>query len=187
MDRPYISVEATLLSLDIDPLNMKIIPAMDLHYRRITQVLDHAEKLGAKLILIEMFAYLLEGPQTPENVREHMGACQRMLAGSGMTILGTMESPKMRPRDTYRNPRQRISGPAAWGHCAETIIIVEPDPKAPESSPKRIITVLPRNANAEIFQAEFRKNGHLYIVNPNLRPCSSARLDPGAFSDGISD
>ena len=163
MDRPYISVETTLLSLDIDPLHVNVIPAMDLGFKSITEVLDAAERDGAKLVVIEMFAYLLRGRQDSESVRDFMSAVQRMLTGTGMTIIGTMESPKMKPHDMYKNARQRISGPAAWGHCAETVFLVEPDPKCPEDSPRRTLSVHTRNGHAEIFPARFRKNGHLYL------------------------
>jgi hypothetical protein len=164
MDRPYSSVEETLLTLNLDPLNMNIIPAMDLGLNKITQVLDRAEGTGAKLVVVEMFAYLLEGPETRESVRNFMGAAQRMLSGTGMTIIGTMESPKMRPKDIYRNPRQRISGPASWGHTAETIILIEPDPSKSETSSIRTIGIFPRNGQAESFEARFRPDGKLHIV-----------------------
>jgi hypothetical protein len=164
MDRPYSSVEETIISLGLDPLNINIIPAMDLGLKRITQVLDRAEQTGAKLVVVEMFAYLLEGPETRESVRDFMGATQRMLSNSGMTIIGTMESPKMRPKDVYRNPRQRISGPASWGHCAETIILIEPDPRKSETSNFRTIGIYPRNGSAESYKAEFRKDGKLHLL-----------------------
>lgn len=164
MDRPYSSAEETMLTLHLDPLKINTIPAMDLNYKSISQVLDDAERMGARLIIIEMFAYLLEGPETRESVRDFMGACQRLLVGTGMTIIGTMESPKMKPRDMYRNPRQRISGPASWGHCAETIILVEPDPHRAEDSPYRTIGVYPRNGSPELYKAVFRKDGKLHLL-----------------------
>jgi hypothetical protein len=162
MDRPYTSVEATLLSLDIDPLMINVIPGMDLGYKSINQVVDHAKKLGAKFLLIEMFSYLLPGTETRDSVRDFMGSVQRLLCDEGMTIMGTMESPKMKPKDVYKNPRQRISGPASWGHCGETIVLVEPNPKNPEDSPYRQISIHTRNGKPEIFHFEFRKDGHLH-------------------------
>lgn len=178
MDRPYTSVEATLLSLDIDPLMVNIIPAMDLGYKSISQVIDHAQSLFAKLLVIEMFSYLLPGHETREGVRDFMGAVQRALADTGMTIIGTMESPKMKPKDIYKNPRQRISGPASWGHCGETIILIEPDPRQAEDSPNRVISIHTRNGKPEIFPASFKKDGKLHLVK-SLRqlPGGGARLD----------
>lgn len=167
MDRPYSSVVETLLRLDIDPDFINIIPAMDYGYKSINPILDDAKHMGAKLIFIEMFSFLLEGPETKESVKEFMGAAQRALASTGMTIIGTMESPKMKPRDVYRNPRQRISGPASWGHCAETIILVEPDPRKPENSPYRTISIHTRNDMPEIFPAKFDATGRLRIIPPS--------------------
>jgi hypothetical protein len=166
MDRPYTSAESTLLSLDIDPLMVNIIPAMDLEYRSINQIVDHAKGLGAKLLVIEMFSYLLRGIHTSEAVRDFMGAVQRLLAQEGMTIIGTMESPKMKPKDVYKNPRQRISGPASWGHCCETVILVEPDPRRPEDSPYRTVSIHTRNGRAELYPFEFRKDGKLHQIKP---------------------
>jgi hypothetical protein len=169
MDRPYTSVEATLLSLDLDPQMINIIPAMDMQYKSISEVADCAKQMGAKLLVIEMFSYLLPGPETRENVRAFMGAVQRMLAQTGMTIIGTMESPKMKQRDLYKNPRQRISGPASWGHCAETVMLIEPDPKKAEDSPYRTISIHTRNGQAEIFQAVFKRDGKLHLIPQSKR------------------
>lgn len=174
MDRPYSSAETTLLSLDIDPLMVNVIPAMDLGYKSISQVVDHAKGLGAKFLIIEMFSYLLRGIHTSESVRDFMGSVQRLLCDESMTILGTMESPKMKPKDVYKNPRQRISGPASWGHCCETVILVEPDPRLPEDSPRRTISIHTRNGRAEIFPAEFRKDGQIHILR---LPTGGAKLD----------
>lgn len=156
-----------MLSLDIDPLMVNVIPAMDLKYKSISEIVDHAKGLGAKLMVIEMFSYLLRGQHTSEAVRDFMGAVQGLLADEGMTIIGTMESPKMKPKDVYKNPRQRISGPASWGHCAETIMLVEPDPRRPEDSPYRTVSVHTRNGQPELFRYEFRKDGKLHLIkNP---------------------
>lgn len=177
LDRPYTSVEATLLSLDIDPLMINIIPAMDLGYNRITQILDHAQKLAAKLVVIEMFGYLLPGPETRELVRSFMGSVQRMLSDTGMTIIGTMESPKMKPKDIYKNPRQRISGPASWGHCGETIMLVEPDFRKGEDSPHRVISIHTRNGKPEVFPAIFKSDGQLHLTKPKPKKDEGAKLD----------
>src|SRR5208337_3860389 len=134
---------------------------------------DVAKKMGAKLLVIEMFSYLLPSPfETRDVVRSFMGSVQRMLSQEYMTIIGTMESPKMKPKDVYKNPRQRISGPASWGHCAETILLVEPDPKKPEDSPYRTISIHTRNGSPEIFPAMFKKDGFLHL----LPPCRTASL-----------
>lgn len=162
MDRPYSSAEETLLSLEIDPQKVNIIPAVDYQWKTLPPILDEAEKLRVKLVVIEMFAYLLPGPESREVIRDFMGAAQRMLVGTGMTIIGTMESPKMKPKDIYRNPRQRISGPATWGHTAETIILVEPDPQRPDTN-YRTIGLYPRNGKSEIFRARFKKDGKLHV------------------------
>ena len=166
MDRPYASVEQTLKSMSLPPWAIETIPAMDLGYDSINQVIDHAVQLQVKLLVIEMFAYLLKGRQTTESVREYMGAVQRALALHHLTIIGTMESPKMKPRDVYSNPRQRISGPASWGHCAETIIMVEPVAGDPDG-PKRTIGIYPRNSRAEVYRAIFRNDGRLHVVGSN--------------------
>lgn len=163
MDRPYSSVESTLLSLDIDPLMINVIPAMDFGYKSISQIIDEAKKMKVKFLVVEMFSYLLNGPENRESVRDFMGSVQRTLSLESMTILGTMESPKMKPKDLYKNPRQRISGPASWGHCGETVILVEPDPKRPENSPFRTISIYTRNGFGEVFTGEFRKDGKIHL------------------------
>lgn len=176
MDRVYSSVEATLLDLGIDPLDINVIPAVDVNMRSINEVIDAATELKCKLIVVEMFSYLMQMPETKEAVVSFMGATQRALAGTGLTIIGTMESPKQHPKDRYKNPRQRISGPASWGHCAETIILIEPVSSQAENSPQRIIQVLPRNGPHEVHRARFHTNGKL-IIDRSLSKSAAPEWD----------
>ena len=165
LDRMMASVEQSFETMGIKPYQVNIIPALDAGMTRIGQILDAAEYYQAKLIVIEMFSYLLEGPHTPEAIRDWMGAVGRMLHGTGMTIIGTMEAPKMKPKDFYKNPRQRISGHARWGHMAETVMLAEPNFK---DESKRIIGIYTRNDIAEEFDAKF-DGGRLVITRKRSR------------------
>jgi hypothetical protein len=67
-----------------------------------------------------------------------------------LTIIGIVEQPKMKPKDRYIIPRQRISGPAGWGHAAGTIILIEYANDKDPSDPSRKMFVIPHEATAPI-------------------------------------
>jgi len=84
-----------------------------------------------------------------------------------LAIIGIVEEPKMRPKDRYGNPRQRISGPVAWGHHCSTIITIEPlDEKSP-SNPRREIWIIPHEKNvAPMRLVASLADGHMTILPP---------------------
>jgi RecA-family ATPase len=165
-DRRDASVYRTLETMGIDPKDIPLVGGMS---RKLTlsQILDEVQKMAAKLVVIEAFGGFVDPPNSV-TVRNFFYSFQDILEKTGMTIIGVVESPKMKPKERYANPRQRISGAAAWGHYAETIVLVEP--KTPEipNSP-RVVTVCPRNASEIRFDAMF-EGGRLVPVIPSKHP-----------------
>lgn len=162
-DRSHASVLRTLKTMDIDPKLIPLIAAMD---KRLTlsQTFDAAQEMQAKLVVIESFGSLVEPPGLSVQVKNFFYSLRPILNATGMTIIGVMESPKMKPKDKYENPRQRISGVATWGHYADTIVLVEPT-AAKKANSNRMLTVCPRNAPEQQIECTF-VNGHLVPINP---------------------
>lgn len=111
-DRSEQSVYRTLDDLGIEHTRIPIIPAWD-EQLTLNQILGEAGERQAKLVVIEGFGGFVEPPAVNHQVRSYLSAAQRAARSDSMTIIGVMESPKMKPRDKYENPRQRISGVAS--------------------------------------------------------------------------
>ena len=159
-DRSEASVNRTMTDIGIDPKTINIIPAWGKHRKTLAQIFDAIKDSGAKLAVIEGFGgYAEEG--TPSAVRHHLSTVQHMLESEDVTVIGVVESPKMKPRDVYENPRQRVSGAAAWAHYTETIFLVEPTEVANPKLPSRRLIVCPRNAAGMILQSAFDNQGRL--------------------------
>lgn len=159
-DRTLASVHRTLNSMGIDPKSLDIVPAWGADYKTLPQIFDAIGERGAKLAVIEAFGEFAEEP-TGKAVRNYLAAVQRMIAKDGITLIGVVESPKMKPHERYENPRQRVSGAAAWAHFTETIFLVEPENVSDPSSPTRRLTVCPRNQEGLILKSAFDNQGRL--------------------------
>lgn len=172
-DRSEKSVLRTLVSMGIDPKQIPLLSAMD---KRLTlsQIMDHAQERRAGLVVIESFGNFVDPPGLSIQVRNFFYSLRPFLNSTSATIIGVMESPKMKPKERYENPRQRIAGVATWGHYADTIALIEPE-QPDEPNCNRNIIVCPRNAPEVHIKAAF-VDGHLrpLPVNP-LKPKTKPR------------
>lgn len=81
-----------------------------------------------------------------------------------LTLFGIVEQPKMKPRDKYPIPRQRISGPAAWGHHSSTVVLIEFFNEKLSSDSRRKMHVIVHDGGApQEFNATMA-TGHFTII-----------------------
>jgi hypothetical protein len=140
----------------------EIVPAWDEHLT-FNQIIDFVESSNANLAVLEGFGQYVDPPGHTHQVRNFLCSSCATVKAHDVTIIGVVESPKMKPKDRYENPRQRVSGAAAWGHHAETIFLVEPADPGNAADPRRTITVCPRNYSGMVKLASFDRNGKLVM------------------------
>jgi len=118
-----------------------------------------------KLIVLEGIAML-----TDDKMRDSdYGAVGRWLRkivafcyAKDITVIGTVHSPKMKEKERYENPRQRVHGSVAWAAVCDTIFLVEPSKDSPLT---RDVHVLPRNSAEVKLEMTFDGgNGRLLTV-----------------------
>ena len=134
-------------------------------------ILEKAEQRGAELIVWEGFGKYVEGNARSVEVSRWLNWMTWRLShkqdgtprGAPLTIIGVMEEPKMKPRDKYPNPRQRVSGPAAWGHCCDTIIVIEPENEKKPTDPRRHMYVCNHSGAPMEFKATLA-TGHFRVI-----------------------
>lgn len=116
-----------------------------------------------ELLVIEGFSGLTT--TRPEDVRCFLANATAYCEPSkdfpkGLTIVGVCESPKMKSNEKYGNPRQRVSGVAAWGHYSSTIFVVENAEKDEAyESDERTIWVCTKNHRRRKFLGRFGASG----------------------------
>lgn len=159
-DRSKASVERTFADMGIDPEEIPLLPAWDMELE-FNGILDEIERRKPGLAIVESFGSFVEPPANGACVKKHIQRSARFMRRTGTTIWGVMESPKLKPFERYENPRQRISGAAAWGHFSETIFLLEPsNPKLPQD-PGRTLYICPRNGSGLALDLMFDRSGHL--------------------------
>lgn len=162
-DRSMDGVNRTLDTMGIPRDSFEILPAWDEHME-FGDIMAAVAEIDAKFAVIEGFGQFVQPPGHTHQVRSFLQTACSTCKIDGTTILGVCESPKMKPKDSYQNPRQRVSGAAAWGHHSETIFLVEPThPDKPQDG-HRTLTVCPRNYAGMVIPYNFSKHGHLELV-----------------------
>lgn len=161
-DRSMKSVNRTLKEMGIDPARIKNkIPAWDKSMNE-SQILDAIQAYkGHHLVVWESFGSFVGHPQNGPRVKEWLLRTSKFCREHDKTILGIVESPKMKPFERYANPRQRISGAAAWAHFSETIFLVEQEDFDNPNNPDRTLHVCGRNSPAMKIILSFDHQGRL--------------------------
>lgn len=98
-----------------------------------------------------------------DTVARFISGLQRVAEKHHVAIIGSVGSPKMKPREKYSLHRDCIFGSVAWSRKTETIIFIQlVDPNDPNSV--RELWILPRNGVNERFVFKF-KNGIMVNVD----------------------
>ena len=166
-DRSIESVHRTFNDIRIDPKSVNIIPAFGTDNKNLYEIQDAITQSKAKLVVIEAFGHFAEDTKSAV-IKKYLERWQVMAKQGDYTIIGVVESPKMKPNDRYKNPRWRVSGAAAWAHFADTIFLVEPDEKADGHKSARLLHLCPRHAQEQSFTSSFGTDGKLVFTNPLL-------------------
>lgn len=168
-DRSERETRSTIASLGIPQERIPLIPAFA-PTLTVNQIFEAVEKTPARLIVWEGFGGYtdrLDGHAVKNWLSSITTMIQRdrrkELRANPLTIIGVTEQPKMKPNDRYSNPRQRISGAAAWGHCSSTILMIDPWDVEDPTGPLRRFGIYPRNHRDMEFKASL-EDGHLRIL-----------------------
>ncbi len=167
-DRSIESVHRTLASMGISKERLKIIPAFGKDEKTFCQIMTAISDIEAELAVIEAFGKFVEPPGRSRQVDQFLSACSAATSNrkehrNGLTIIGVVESPKMKPSEKYELPRQRISGAASWGHFSDTVILVEPSDFKNATNTQRTVTICPRNSKELVLAGGFSESGHLIL------------------------
>jgi hypothetical protein len=170
-DRLLIEAEDSINSLGIDPKVFNIIPAYGEHNKTWIQVIEAAEKKKVQFLLWEGFTDFCPPPGQRHQVREFLSSVSACCQPSkefpdGLTILGIVESPKLKPNERYKDPRQRISGAAAWGYHSSSVFLIERFKPEDVSNGQRVLYASLKNAPDFDTKGHFEQNGLLHFPPP---------------------
>ena len=172
-DRLLIEAQETIKGLGINLADIPIIPAFGQHNKTCPQVLVEAAKMGIQMLVWEGFGDLPPDPQRRMQIREFLGKVSAYCTESkdfpnGLTVVGIMETPKMKPYERYRNPRERISGAASWGYHTSSVIMIEAGKVENPADPSRILYASLKNAPSFTSLGMFTRDGHLSFGLPEI-------------------
>lgn len=163
-DRPLSDAHDTLHSIGFDTGDVRIIPAFGQYHRPTYEIMEKIEDYGAKLILWEGFDLLVKNPNNPNEVKELLSKMTAYCEG-GLTIIGTVGVAKLKPHETYQNPRQLVAGSSVWERATSTnMIIVATHPNDIENG-ERIMYVCLKNAPSFAVLGDFDTSGILTFAD----------------------
>lgn len=173
-DRLLIEAQETIKGLGLDLRDIPIIPAFGDKNKSWGAVLGDAADMKVEVLVWEGFGDLAPDPQRKAQVREFLGRISAYCVGgekhfpNGLTIIGIMETPKMKPQERYRNPRERISGAASWGYHTSTVLLMEAGKVENPADPSRILYASLKNAASFTSLGTFDKTGNITFGFPDL-------------------
>jgi hypothetical protein len=129
-DRLAVEAHSTMKDMGIDPATVPQIPAFGPDNKNWQQVMREAARLRLGLIVWEGFSDFNPGRDHRKDVREYLSNLSALCYANefhegALSIVGVMESPKLKPAERYSDPRQRISGVASWGYHSSTVMLIE--------------------------------------------------------------
>lgn len=165
-DRPLIDVEESISTMDLPLEEFKIIPAFGKHHKNRVQIMEAIEEGGYRFVLWEGFDFLVRNPNNPNEVAELLSN-MAAYCEEGLTILGIVGVPKLKPGEGYENPRQLIGGSTIWERCTSTNIIIAPVNPKDVADPSRMLYACLKNSDSFRCPGAFDEHGRLTFSNWN--------------------
>jgi hypothetical protein len=116
-----------------------------------------------QILLVEGLDMWVKDQSSMDAVSAAVSQIREVAEHYHISIIGILGTPKTKPKERYASPRDRAFGSAAWSRMADTVLDIVEDPKTGE----REVSLLLRNARAEVFKMEFQ-GGVLARVDPNI-------------------
>lgn len=167
-DRPLSEAQDTVASMNLNSASIRMIAGYGLHNRGWYDIVRAAKELVPvpQLLVIEGFSDLPPG-ETKRDVRAFLSDVSAYCESptdfpAGLTVIGVVESPKLKPNERYSNPRQRISGVSSWGFHTSTVILIESE-DAEYTKPDRTVWACMKGAPRLKLQGSFDLNGRLVV------------------------
>lgn len=165
-DRSEDDVWKRVTSLNLPRSVIPLIPAYALpNGKRVNeeQAVEWALQRGAKTLVWEGFGRYVGDNAKGTKVDQWLEFMTYICIKNDLCIIGVVEQPKMKPRDKYLIPRQRVSGPAAWGHHTQTVVLIEAENERDPRNPFRVVHILSHDIQPLRFRATMA-TGHFVVL-----------------------
>lgn len=133
----------------------------------VQNIINQIEKMDPipNIIFIEGLDMLLDDANKKSTVSPFMRHLQEVAAHFHVALICSVGAPKTKRGEDYTAKRDKLSGSEAWGRNCETVCVLEFSEDDDGTAPQRVLTILPRNAQAETFTLQF-EGGRLVRVQP---------------------
>jgi hypothetical protein len=153
-DRGQDAFERTMRRLNLLPSDVPTTPLpIAFGPAAIQGIINEIEKMSPipNIIFIEGLDMVLDDTNKKSTVTPFMRQLQGVAEHFHIALIGSLGSPKTKRGEGYAAKRDQLCGSEAWGRNCETVMIFEFSEEDDGSSPRRELSVLPRNAPAEMF------------------------------------
>ena len=159
-DRPLSDVQGMLRGMGFSVEDVHIIPNFGKHSRPRYQVMEAIAREGVEFVLWEGIDFEVNNPNNPHDVATLLSELTAYCEG-GLTILGTTGVAKLKPNETYQNPRQLVAGSSAWERCTHTNMVIVPINPVDIEDPRRLLYVSLKDDPSFTVAGEFGDRGIL--------------------------
>jgi len=159
-DRQLEDVQGMVTKMGFDLDSVHIIPAFGKHAKPRYQIFEIIHKHDFQFVLWEGIDLEVNNPNNPHDVSELLSSvtahCQ-----DGLTVLGTVGVAKLKPAETYQNPRQLVAGSSIWERCTHTNMVIMPINPLDIEDGRRLLYVSLKDDPSFAVAGEFGERGIL--------------------------
>jgi len=159
-DRPESDTQDMLQTIGFRPSDVDIIPAFGKRQRPMYEVMSEIEKRNAQFVFWEGFDLLVRNPNNPHEVKEMLSSITAYCE-DGLTVLGTVGVAKLKPHETYQNPRQLVAGSSIWERATSTNLVIVPTHPNDIENGERLMYVCLKNSPSFAVVGDFDGSGIL--------------------------
>lgn len=167
-DRPLSDAQDSITRMGFNVDDVKIIPAFGAYRKPDYLIFEEIKKIGAKFVFWEGFDFMVKNPSSHGEVENFLNGIAAY-CDEGLTILGTVGVAKLKPHETYENPRQLIAGSTVWERVTSTNMIVQPIDPLDIGDPRRLLHVSLKNDKSFVVAGKFDDNGLLVFDGHDQR------------------
>lgn len=157
----------TMERMNLDPNKYPVnrLPSCwgDAAVHSILNRIEERESIPA-VVFVEGLDGLVENASKMEIITPFLDGLQQIAEHYHISLIGSVGSPKMRIGEGYVAQRDKIFGSVQWARKTETIATLQ-YAEGDDTSDKRVLVVLPRNAPSEKFFLKIDRLGGKLVID----------------------
>jgi len=134
-----------------DPPPYVLVDSEELPAKALKRIYEERE-IKPEILFVEGIDLWCDDVCEAKQVKPMARAIREIAVHYHLSVIATLGQPKMKPKQCYANPRDRIIGSSVWGRLADTVMEVMVD----DATDLREVQLIPRTGKRQKLLMEFK-------------------------------